>query len=275
LSAVLVAFVFAIAAGGFGSLVGIGGGLIIVPVLTIALGVDVKVAIAASLIGVIGTSLSASPRYLSGGIVDRHLGLYLLVAAALGGLTGGLTAGFLEGRVLSLGFGLLLAFVAIQMLREIWRPTRLPPAEEADDGSGFVSSYVEPSSGDEITYRAHRLGPGAVVAFISGSISGLLGVGGGVINVPTMNVLMRVPIRVATTTSTYMLAATAAASSVVYVSSGQLDPLWAAPVALGVIVGANLGARISMRISQNALRIAFIGVAAIFSIGMFGQFLSQ
>jgi len=275
MSAALVAFIFAVAAGGFGSLVGIGGGLIIVPVLTIALGVDVKVAIAASLIGVIGTSLSASPRYIRSGVADRRLGLFLLVAAALGGLTGGLTAGFLDGRMLSLGFGLLLAGVGLQMTREVINPRKPVPVDEADMASGFASSYVEPATGETIAYRARRLGPGASVSFISGSISGLLGVGGGVINVPTMNVLMHVPIRVSTTTSTYMLAATAAASSVVYLASGQLDPLWAGPVALGVIVGAKIGSRLAMRVSQNMLRLAFIAVSVVFAIGMFGQFLSQ
>ena len=254
---------------------GIGGGLIIVPVLSIGLGYDLKSVIAASLIGVIATSLSASPRYIRSGIADRRLGLFLLVAASIGGLTGGLAAGFLDGRMLSLFFGLLLAVVAVQMLRQVRTPPQPPPVDDEAQASGLMSSYVEPTSGEVVIYRARRLVPGAAVSFVSGSISGLLGVGGGVINVPTMNVLMHVPIRVATTTSTYMLAATAAASSVVYIASGQLDPVLAAPVALGVIVGARLGARLSMRVPQDGLRLAFIVVAAVFSIGMFGQFLSQ
>ncbi len=99
--------------------------------------------------------------------------------------------------------------------------------------------------------------------------------GGGVINVPTMNVLMHVPIRVATTTSTYMLAATAAASATVYIMSRQVDPMLAAPVALGVIVGARVGARLSMRLSQNVLRLAFVAVAAVFAVSMFAEFLLQ
>lgn len=254
---------------------GIGGGLIIVPVLTIGLGYDVKSVIAASLIGVIATSLSASPRYLKSGIADRRLGLFLLVAAALGGLLGGLTSNLLDGRLLSLAFGLLLAGVAIQMLWQIWRPSQPPAVDSTATTAGFASSYVEPTSSEVISYRAGRLGPGAAVSFFSGSISGLLGVGGGVINVPTMNVLMRVPIRVATTTSTYMLAATAAASAVVHIAAGELDPLLAAPVALGVIVGARVGARASMHVPQDILRLIFIGVSVIFAVGMFGQFLSQ
>jgi uncharacterized protein len=276
-------------AGGFGSLVGIGGGLIIVPVMSVALGHDVKVAIAASLVGVIATSLAASPRYIDSGIADRRLGLFLLVAASVGGLTGGLTASSLDGRALSLLFGILLVAVALQMLREtrvrrsVVAPAPAPAGAPAPapagapapaPAGGFASSYVEPTTGEVIEYRASRLGLGAAASFFAGNVSGLLGIGGGVVNVPTMNVLMRVPIRVATTTSTYMLAATAAASSVVYAVSGQLDPLVAAPVALGVIVGARVGARLSMRVPQETLRLAFAVVAVVFALGMFVEFAS-
>ncbi len=274
MSLALIAFLASIGAGGFGSLVGIGGGLILVPVLSVGLGYDVKTAIAASLIGVIATSLSASPRYIKSGIADRRLGLLLLVAAALGGLAGGLTAGFLDGRTLSLLFSLLLAGVALRMLWQIRHPSVPPPLDGDEGGSGFASSYVEPTSGEVVEYQAHRIVPGTAVSFVAGNISGLLGVGGGVINVPTMSVLMHVPIRVATTTSTYMLAATAAASATVYTVSGQVDPLLAAPVALGVIIGARVGARLSMRLSQDMLRLAFVAVAAIFAVSMFGEFLA-
>lgn len=273
MSEALLALLVSIGAGGFGSLVGIGGGLIIVPVLTVGLGHDVKAAIAASLLGVIATSLAATPRYVRSGIADRRLGLLLLVGATLGGLTGGVTAGLLDGRVLALLFGLLLTGVAIQMLRQIHRPVVAPPVDEDDVASGFASSYVEPTSGETIVYRARRLGPGVAVSFLAGNVSGLLGVGGGVINVPTMNVLMHVPIRVATTTSTYMLAATAAASASVYIAADQLDPQLAAPVALGVIVGARLGARLSMHLPQDGLRIVFVVIAGVFALGMFSRFL--
>lgn len=275
MSAALIAFVVSIAAGGFGSMVGIGGGLVIVPLLSMALGYDVKVAIAASLIGVIATSLSASPRYIRSGIADRRLGMLLLVAAAMGGLAGGMTAGALDGRTLSLLFALLLTGVALRMLWQIRHPVTRPPLGEEDQASGFASSYLEPTSGAEVAYRAHRVLPGTVVSFVAGNVSGLLGVGGGVINVPTMNVLMGVPIRVATTTSTYMLAATATASAVVYLASGQLDPLLAAPVALGVIAGARVGARLSMRLSQDVLRLAFVVVAVVFAVSMSLEWLTR
>lgn len=273
MSGALIAFLAAVGAGGFGSMVGIGGGLILVPVLSIVLGYDVKSAIAASLIGVIAASLSASPRFIRSGIADRRLGLLLLIAACVGGLTGGLTADRLDGQVLALLFGLLLAGVAVQMLRQVHRPSVPPPLGDDDLSSGFASSYIEPRNGEVVVYRARRLGAGAAVSFVAGNLSGLLGVGGGVINVPTMNSVMHVPIRVATTTSTYMLAAMATTGAFVHLATGQLDPLLAAPVALGVIVGARAGAHLSMLLPVTTLRIAFVIVAVIFAIGMIGKFL--
>lgn len=261
-------FLVSIAAGGFGSLVGIGGGLIIVPVLSTLLGYEIKAAIAASLIGVIATSVGATSHYLATGIADRRLGVVLLVATAAGGLTGGLSARFLDGRALSLLFGILLLAVAIQMLRQL-RSSGIPKPVAGDGEPGFDSWYVEPSSGERIGYRARRLGPGAAVSYVAGNISGLLGVGGGIINVPTMNVLMGVPIRVATTTSTFMLGATAAASAMLYETNGTLDPMLAAPVALGVFVGARSGALLSRRVSPRQLRLVFVGVALFFALQMF------
>ncbi len=157
------------------------------------------------------------------------------------------------------------------MLRRLLRPRPHPPLDDADLESSFTSVYVEPASGETITYRARRLVPGTAVSFVAGNVSGLLGVGGGVINVPTMNLLMHVPIRVATTTSTYMTAATAVASAVVYLAAGEVDPLLAAPVALGVIVGARLGARLALHVSQTVLRVAFVAVVLFFAASMFRE----
>jgi uncharacterized membrane protein YfcA len=268
-SVALIAFLVSIAAGGFGALLGIGGGLILVPTLTLLLNVDIKIAIAASIVGVIATSTGATAHYLRMGLTDRRLGLLLMIATVAGGITGGLTAGLLSGRVLAALFGALLVLVVLQMLR---RRTDIPTvAHEDPDGGGFVSSYVEPSDGSEVTYRVRRTGLGAVSSFVAGNVSGLLGVGGGVINVPTMNLAMGVPIRVATTTSTYMLGPTAAASALLYFAAGTLDPILAGPVALGVFIGARVGARLSTRVSQRDLRLAFIAVSAVFAVQMFAR----
>ncbi len=216
-----------VAAGAFGSMVGLGGGLVIIPVLSQVLGYDIKVTIAASLIGVIAGSISASPRFLGAGIADRRLAVTLLVATVAGGLAGGLTASFLDDRVLAFLFATLLMMVAIHMAiglrsgrRATAPPGSAPPGSAPTDGrpasrerrpatAAFDTHYVEPRTGEAVPYGVRRLGPALGVSFVAGNISGLLGVGGGVINVPTMTSLMGVPLRVATTTSTLMLGATA------------------------------------------------------------------
>ncbi len=267
----LVAFVLAIAAGGFGALVGIGGGIVIVPVLTILLHVPIKIAIAASLIAVIATSTAAAAPYIDRGLTDRRVGLVLLVATTAGGVTGGLTAGLLDPRVLAGLFGLILLVVAAQMLRT------KPPVDGGatlltnGEGAAFTSTFVEPLSGVETPYAVRRVGTGVATSLVAGNISGLLGVGGGIINVPTMNLLMGVPLRVATATSTYMLGATAVASAILYYSRGQVDPLVAAPVALGVFLGSRTASRLAHRVRQDILRWIFIVVALVFAAQMFAR----
>ena len=261
----LAVALLAMFAGTFGSLVGVGGGIIVVPALTVFVGVPLKTAVAASLIGVIATSLVAGARYLDAGTVDRRLGLVLLAATSSGAVLGGFVAGVLDATVLSALFGVVLLSVAWHVGRSRERVMRV-----ATDG-WFRSSYVEPSTGRTVDYRAERVGIGLAVSIVAGSLSGLLGIGGGIINVPTMSTIMGVPFRVAITTSTYMLGATAAASCGVYYARGQLDPFIAAPVALGIIAGARVGSRIGPRISATVLRRLFAALCVIFAFQMLSR----
>ena len=263
----LLAFIAAIGAGTFGAVVGVGGGLIIVPLLSVALGVPLHNAIAVSLLGVIAVSTTASASFLRSGLVDRRAGLALLVSTAMGGAVGGYVAGLLDARLLSGIFGAVLVLVAIQMLRS--RSAQVAEVIDAPGRLEFDGRYVEPTTGEEVAYRARNVAPAAVVSVFAGGLSGLLGIGGGVINVPTMNVLMGMPIRVATTTSTYMLGATAAASAVIYFSRGDVDSGLAAPVVVGVFLGARAGAWLSHRLPHRALTLAFGVVAAFFAVEMF------
>jgi uncharacterized membrane protein YfcA len=267
----LVAFALAVGAGGLGALVGIGGGIVVVPVLTVIIGVPIKTAIAASLSAVIATSTAAAAPYLSRGMADRRIGLVLLVATAAGGVTGGLTAGYLNPRVLAGLFGLILILAVAQMVRGMSRARGPVPAGAADDAPVFMSSYVEPATNEETPFPVRRIPAGVAISLVAGNVSGLLGVGGGVINVPTMNVVMGVPLRVATTTSTYMLGATAVASGILYYSRGQVDPLVAAPVALGVFVGARVASRLAHRVRQDVLQWVFIAIALVFAAQMFAR----
>ena len=262
----LVALIFALGAGIFGALAGVGGGLIIVPLLAIALGVPLHNAIAVSLLGVIAVSTTASANYLQAGLVSRRLGLALLAATTVGGTIGGYTAGLIDARVLAALFGVVMIAVSLRML--FGHEAEVAEIIDEPGRLEFDAAYVEPRTGEEVTYRVRNLGPASVVSVFAGIISGLLGVGGGVINVPTMSVLMGVPIRVATTTSTYMLGATAVASAVLYFSRGEVDPALAGAVVLGSVVGARIGARLQHRLPRRALTLIFVLVAAFFAIQM-------
>lgn len=262
----LLALIAAVGAGAFGALVGVGGGLIIVPLLTIAFGVPVHTAAGVSLLGVIAVSTTASSAYLRRGLADRRIGLTLLVATALGGISGGYIAGLLDARALSALFGIVLVGVAIQMIR-----SRRRPVDEVVGDPGRLeidSSYVEPTTSAVVAYRARHVWLGWLVSLFAGALSGLLGIGGGAVNVSTMNVLMRVPIRVATTTSSYMIGVTAAASAVLYVSRGDVDLGLAAPVVMGVVIGSRVGVLFQHRIPQHVLTLAFVAVAVFFAIQM-------
>ncbi len=249
-------------AGTFGSLVGVGGGVILVPMLTVFFAVPLKTAAAASLIGVIATSLVGGSRYLAAGTVDRRLGLVLLAATSSGAVFGGALAGALDAAILSGVFGVVLLLVAAQVVRA-GDPTARPSA-----AGGTRSSYVEPKTGATVEYRPERTRLGLAISFVTGGLSALLGIGGGVINVPTMATLMGVPFRVAVATSTYMLGATAAVGGAAYYARGLLDPFVAAPVAIGIIAGAQMGSRLAPRVSATALRRLFAGLCAVLAVQM-------
>ena len=262
----LLALVAAMGAGVFGAIVGIGGGIIIVPLLSVGLGVPLPNAIAVSLLGVIAVSTTASANYLQAGLVSRRIGLTLLVATALGGIIGGFVAGLVDTRFLAALFGIVLIAVALRML--LGSEPAEPETIDEPTLLEFDATYIEPRTGKEVAYRVRNFRPGAVLSVFAGILSGLLGIGGGVVNVPTMNSLMGVPIRVATTTSTYMLGATAVASALLYFSRGEVEPALAGAVVVGSVVGARVGARLQHSLPQRALTLLFVGVAAFFAYQM-------
>jgi uncharacterized membrane protein YfcA len=262
----LLALLAALGAGVFGAVVGIGGGIIVVPLLAVGLGVPLHNAIAVSLLGVIAVSTAASANYLEAGLVSRRIGLTLLVSTTLGGIIGGFVAGLIDARVLAALFGIVLIAVALRMF--FGREPVEPATVEEPGPLEFDATYIEPRSGEEVAYRVRNFGVGSVVSVFAGVLSGLLGVGGGIINVPTMNSLMGVPIRVVTTTSTYMLGATAVASAVLYFSRGEVEPALAGAVVVGSVLGGRIGARLQHRLPQRALVLLFVGVAAFFALQM-------
>jgi uncharacterized membrane protein YfcA len=241
------------AAGLFGSLLGLGGGVLIVPLLTLGFGLPLREAVGVSLVSVIMTSSAAAGVYLERHVANLRLGMNLELFTALGALVGGSVAFLLDERLLALLFAVLLAYIAFTMIRRRQGPEAEPTGDEgAPDG-----------------YVVRNMGKGVVGATFAGVVSALLGVGGGIIKVPLMHLTMGVPLRVATATSNLMIGITAAASAVIYLLRGEIDPYVAAPTAIGVFLGATLGSRIAPRIDLRYLRALFVVVLIYVAIQMF------
>lgn len=229
------------AAGLFGSLLGLGGGILLVPFLTLVVGLPLREAVGVSLVVVIASSGTAAAVFLERKVADLRLGMSLELFSAAGALVGALVAFLISEQLLAAAFASLLVYSAISMLR----PGRAVPAATS-----------EPSGG----YEIRNVGRGKVASVGAGMVAALLGVGGGLINVPVMHLAMGVPFRVATATSNMMIGVTASAAAVVYLARGGIDPYVAGPVALAVFGGASIGARVADRIEVGHLRIVFVGV---------------
>jgi uncharacterized protein len=256
------------AAGVFGSLLGLGGGVLIVPLLTLGFGLPLRDAVGVSLVCVIMTSSAAAGVYLERHVANLRLGMTLELFTALGALIGGTVAFALDERLISLLFAGLLVYVAIMMTR-----ARNEPTAASLEGA-LAETAIEPPtptildrlSGDG--YRVRNLGRGVTGATGAGVLSALLGVGGGIVKVPLMHLSMGVPLRVATATSNLMVGITAAASAVIYVIHGSIDPYVAGPTAIGVFLGASAGSRLSHRVDLRLLRMLFVVVLAYTAVQM-------
>ena len=251
-----------IAAGGFGSLVGLGGGTLIVPLLTLGFGLPLREAIGVSLICVIMTSSAAAGVYLERHVANMRLGMTLELFTAIGALVGGSIAFLLDEQFLSVLFAGLLLYAAFSMARAR-APEPTLDVETADE----VPTPIEPGPGstslDRLSgggYRVRNLGFGLVGSVGAGLTAGLLGIGGGTVKVPLMHLGMGVPLRVATATSNMMMGITAAAGAVIYVIHGGVDPYVAGPTAIGVFLGATAGSRLAHRVDVRYIRWLFVTV---------------
>ena len=252
--------------GAFGSMVGVGGGVLIVPALTLFLDVPIHNAIAASLVAVVATSTTGSVAYVRQELSNVRLGVTMETALTLGGLTGGLVGATLGKEALSAVFGGVMVAVSVYMGLRRKAPT---PMLAADAGLGRLgASYYDRSLDCEVRYQVRRLPLGLFVGLVAGSVSGLLGVGGGFLTVPTMRLGMGVPMRAAMSTSNLMLGVTACAGATVYFARGMVDPVVAVPVVLGVTAGAFLGSRLAPKIRSSALAIVLAVVLFALSIQM-------
>jgi uncharacterized membrane protein YfcA len=255
------------AAGVFGSLLGLGGGILIVPLLTLGFGLDLRQAVGVSLVSVIVTSGASAGVYLQRHVANLRLGMTLELFTAIGALIGGLVAFLLSDRVLAGLFAALLVYVAATMLRRGTADEAAPP-DEADPSDAAAGDPPFSASLGGPGYAVRNVGYGAAGSVGAGVVSALLGIGGGLIKVPVMHVLMGVPLRVATATSNLMIGVTASASAVIYLLRGEIDPFVAGPIAIGAFVGASVGSRAAHRIDLRVLRILFVVVLVYTAVQM-------
>jgi uncharacterized membrane protein YfcA len=261
-------------AGFFGSLLGLGGGFIIVPMLTLGLGFDIKIAISASLLGIIANSSTTTVNYLKVGFTNVNLGLVLAIATSTGAVIGAFIAVFIQREALTFLFGLVLIIIAIFMKTQLRRASTSPKSEIVREDKRFLElsgSYRDKTTGRKVEYKVEHLGRGMGGGFLAGNISGILGVGGGVVNVPVMNLWMKVPLKAAIATSSFIIGITAVAGAFVYYSFGLVSSLLTVLVVFGVFVGASLGSRLGPRIRTDILRNIFVFFAIIIAILMFAR----
>ena len=258
-----------VAAGVLGSLVGLGGGVVIVPVLTIFYGVNIRLAIGASIVSVIATSSGAAAAYVRERMTSLRAGMFLEVATTTGALSGAYLATLLPERFLFAFFGVVLAYSSVITYRKRHEDQLLAVSNDRiANYFNLHGSYYDEAEGREITYKVSGTKLGLVLMYIAGLVSALLGIGSGALKVPAMDGAMHLPMKVSTATSNFMIGVTAAASAGVYFIRGQIDPIIAAPVAAGVLLGATFGARVLGRITSRTIRLLFVGVLVVISLEM-------
>jgi uncharacterized membrane protein YfcA len=257
---VLITFAISVAAGVLGALLGLGGGIIVVPALTLLLHIDIRYAIGASIVSVIATSSGAAAAYVREHLSNMRVAMFLETATTTGALSGAFLAGVISNRLLFPIFGVLMGYSAFAMLREPPDHSQNVPPDALADRLRLHSSFFDETLGREREYRVTHTKLGLVLMYAAGLVSGLLGIGSGALKVPAMDLAMRLPIKVSTATSNFMIGVTAAASAGVYFSRGDIDPFVAGPVAAGVVVGSVGGSRLLSRVRSAWLRWAFVVV---------------
>jgi uncharacterized protein len=253
-------------AGFLGSLTGLGGGVVIVPFLTLVFGVDIRYAIGASLVSVIATSSGAAAAYVKEGFTNIRIGMFLEIATTMGALVGAALAARVSTGIIAVIFGIVLVYSA-------FLSSRPKPIGTEDDHSDRLATLLRmdgtyPSLEGPVRYHVHAIPGGFSLMFVAGALSGLLGIGSGAVKVLAMDQIMRIPFKVSTTTSNFMIGVTAAASAGVYLNRGYIDPGVAMPVMLGVLLGSMLGARMLASARTRILRIIFAAVILVLGIEM-------
>lgn len=250
----IILIIGAYLAGLVGSLTGLGGGVVIIPLLTLVFHVDIRYAIGAALLASIANSSGAASAYIKEGITNIRLGMFLEIATTVGAVIGALLAVYTPTNTIAILFGVVLLFSAAMTLRK----KNQQALSQGSSLAGMLklnSSYPGPQG--PVDYKLKNVGGGFSIMTLAGVMSGLLGIGSGALKVLAMDTTMKIPFKVSTTTSNFMIGVTAAASAVVYLQRGYMDPGIAFPVVLGVLGGAFTGAKLLTRINPSTLRIIF------------------
>ncbi len=255
---VLIIFLVSIIAGFVGALFGLGGGVLIIPFLTLVEGVPVPLAVGASIVSVVATSSASAATYVQDHLTNLRLGMFLEIGTVAGAITGAFVSVFLPASALFILFGIILLYATIVMIRA--RGVDFPANVRPDKTSRILalgSQYEDHSLNRVVKYEVTRTPLTVFIGYFAGIVSGLLGVGGGIINVPTMNLVSKVPVKVASATSNFMIGVTAAASASVYLLRGDVHPLLAAPLIIGVAGGALLGTKVLKVTPPTRVKVAF------------------
>lgn len=261
----LLVWVGSLTAGFLGALTGLGGGVVIVPLLVSVFGVDIRYAVGASLVSVIATSLGAASTYIKQGYTNLRLGMFLEVATTIGALIGAMIATFISVKALSIVLAVVLLYSAFL--------SQQPKDNLESESPDFLGNYLQlnrtyPTPEGVMSYQVHSVPGGFSVMLVAGVLSGLLGIGSGAFKVLAMDQIMRIPFKVSTTTSNFMIGVTAAASAGVYLARGYIDPGLSMPVMLGVLPGAFLGAQVLVGAKTQTLRIIFSLVLVVMAFKM-------
>ncbi|WP_316820809.1 sulfite exporter TauE/SafE family protein [Pedobacter gandavensis] len=261
----LVLLLGAYMAGLAGSLTGLGGGVVIIPLLTLGFHVDIRYAIGAALVASIATSSGSASAYVKEGITNVRLGMFLEIATTAGAVLGAILAIYTPVNLVAILFGVMLIFSAAMTLRKKHEDA-LQEGSQLSYALKLNSSY--PCKEGVVAYKLKNVGGGFSIMTLAGVLSGLLGIGSGALKVLAMDTAMRVPFRVSTTTSNFMVGVTAAASAVVYLQRGYIDPGIAFPVIIGVLAGAFTGSKLLMRINVKSLKVIFSIAITLIAINM-------
>ena len=272
INTILLLIIVGLGAGIFGAIFGIGGGMIVTPVLTLLMGLDIKYAIGASIISVIATSSGATVAYLKDDMLNLRVAMFLEIATTIGAIAGAVLTGVLPSAVLYVLFGVLLLFSAWNMYRKMRAGKEKTEAIQADSLSTKLKlngSYYDNAIDKKIDYQVSNVPGGFTMMLGAGLASGLLGIGSGAFKVIAMDTIMKMPLKTSSATSNLMMGVTAAASATVYFFNGSIRPEIAAPLAIGILVGALIGSRIMKHLRAHVLRMIFIPILFYIGLQMF------